>query len=86
MSIGATDPVVFYQSQNPGLTFDEAAAAVQRHIEVRAQINEFQAQRNMPSDPAHDGQSLAQMQGRIGGNTAAANSSPDGEQAGRTST
>ena len=86
MSIGATDPVVFYQSQNPGLTFDEAAAAVQRHIEVRAQINEFQARRNMPSDPAHDGQSLAQMQGRIGGNTAAANSSPDGEQAGRTST
>jgi hypothetical protein len=80
MALGATNPIAFYQSQNPGLTEMEAREQVLRNIQIRAEIHEIQASRNLPSDPAKDGETLPQKQGRIGGQTAAANRSSDDEQ------
>jgi hypothetical protein len=77
--LASTDPVAFHQSQNPGMTFEEAREDVLRHIEVSAEIHDIQASRNLPSDPAKLGETLPQMQGRIGGQMAAANRLPDGE-------
>jgi hypothetical protein len=79
IDLGATNLVEFYQSQNPGTTFEDAKAEVMRNLELRAEFNEFQASRNLPASVRDDAATLAQLQGRTGGQKAAANRSSDDE-------
>jgi hypothetical protein len=82
IDIGTTNAVAFYQQQNPGTTFAEAEAAVMRNFEIRAKLNDFQASRNLPRDPRDDAKTLAQLQGRIGGQRSAETRSSDDDQSG----
>lgn len=78
--LASSDSVAFHQLQNPGLTFEEALEEVLHHIETQAKINDIQASRNLPSDASKRGETLPQVQGRIGGQASAAKRSSDDEQ------
>jgi hypothetical protein len=80
IGLAQTNIVAAYQAKNPGLTFEEAKAEVDRNIKIRGEYNDILAARNLPGDPRRDGESLPQAQGRVGGQTAAANRSSDDEQ------
>ena len=67
IGLGLLDQAAAYQHEHPELTIEEAEVRVMEHAERRARINDFQAARNMPTDPSQDGDSLAAQQGREGG-------------------
>lgn len=84
ISLGLMDQAYAYQNEHPELTIEQAEARVMEHAERRAMLNEFQAARNLPSDAALDGGSLAQRQGATGGRPAGSGTedadSPDREE------
>ena len=67
IGLGLLDQAAAYQHEHPELTVEEAEARVMEHAERRARINDFQASRNMPTDPSRDGDTLAALQGAQGG-------------------
>jgi ribosome biogenesis protein Tsr3 len=76
MSLGLHDPVSVRMLEHPEETFEEAKRESMATRELRAEFNEFEASRNLATDAGQDADSLAQLQGRLGGMTR--NTSPDG--------
>lgn len=83
MELGATDPFEFYQSLHPELTYDEAKAEVLEHLEERAEFLDILTKRNMSSNPSEDSDTLAQLQGRIGGRMSGETRTPSPEDSGQ---
>jgi hypothetical protein len=70
MALGLADHATVYQEMHPWLTLTQAQARVMGHIDRRNEYNAALAARNMTANPADDAMGLAQLQGRIGGETA----------------
>lgn len=65
--LGLMDHATAYQNEHPELTLEQSEERVMEHAERRARINEFQARRNLGSDPDMLGASLPELQGALGG-------------------
>ena len=70
MALGLADHATVYQEMHPWLTLTQAQARVMGHIDRRNEYNAALAARNMTANPADDAMGLAQLQGRVGGETA----------------
>ena len=70
MALGLADHATIYQEMHPWLTLDQAQERVLAHIDRRNEYSALLAARNMSANPADDAMSLAQLQGRLGGETA----------------
>ena len=70
MALGLADHATIYQEMHPWLTLDQAQERVLAHIDRRNEYSALLAARNMSANPADDALSLAQLQGRVGGETA----------------
>jgi hypothetical protein len=87
MSLGQTDHVRMYMQRNPGADEAEAEENLEKSIERRNKFAGMLSARNLPADAGQDGDSLAQLQGRLGGVTAAKKAPEgDGEEDGKRST
>lgn len=78
ISLGQLDQVRLFQRRNPGTTLEESERQVKARIEKRAEINDFQAKRQLPAVAGRDGESLAASQGRFGGQARPPTTDPDG--------
>jgi hypothetical protein len=70
MTLGLADHATVYQEMHPWLTLAQAQERVMAHIDRRNEYNAALAARNMAANPADEGATLAQLQGRLGGETA----------------
>lgn len=70
---GLTSAIDFLMAARPELTRAEAEAEITANLATYATRNEYLATRNAPADASHAGATLAQQQGRIGGETRVAN-------------
>lgn len=77
MALGLADHATVYQEMHPWLTLDMAQERVMAHIDRRNEYNAALAARNLSANPADDAETLAQIQGRIGGETARDNRQED---------
>lgn len=69
LSMGLTDPVQVYMAEHPGTDAEEARRQLDKSAELRNELIHLQTVRNMPADAARDSETLAQQQGRQGGQT-----------------
>ncbi len=53
----------------PGITREQALVKIERGLDERQIVASFQAENNLASDPTQDANSLAQENGRLGGQT-----------------
>lgn len=73
LRLGLTSPVKIMQRHHPSLTLEECKALQREHLTEYAELLDFIASRNLPSNPGRATQTLAEAQGSVGGQTRVAN-------------
>lgn len=69
MKLGLTSPAKIMQRRHPSLTLEECKKLQRQNVNEYAELLEFVASRNMPSTPGRATETLAEAQGRVGGQT-----------------
>lgn len=72
MSVGRTSEFRFYQREHQ-VTLEQAREAVMQNLADRAEFMQVVTTRNLPLNAENDGASIPELQGQIGGRTAAMN-------------